>query len=302
MQSLIERISFLRPDLLDLMQIAVVAYIFYRLLLLLAGTRALQMLLGLVLLFAVYALSEILRLELIRYLLGFVFTYGVLAAIVVFQPELRNALTRLGHNRFWRYLSRPQQRSETLEGLAHAAEALARKRIGAIIALEREVGLEEYARKGNPINAPVTPELLEAIFTPYGPLHDGAAIVRGNTILAARCILPLTQFPVTDRSLGTRHRAAIGLSEETDAIVIVISEETGAVSLAVRGRLERNVSAERVREALGVRAAGRGPLGAAGGAHGLTQATGAPSAELDLVDGSSPGPQSLGGPRGRANL
>ncbi len=290
MQSFLERISFLRPDLWDLVQIVVVAYIFYRLLLLWAGTRALQMLVGLIFLFAAYALAEVLQLELIRYLLGFVFTYGVLAAVIIFQPELRNALTKLGQNRFWRFFSRPERTSEALQVLAHAVQMLARKRIGAIIAVEREVGLEEYARKGTPINAPVSTELLESIFTRYGPLHDGAVIVRGETIIAARCILPLTQFPVTDRSLGTRHRAAIGLSEETDALAIVVSEESGYVSIAQRGRLERNVSGERLREQLGVKTAtSRAQLSAA--------ATAAPTAppsestgELSLVDRSSPAP------------
>ncbi|NIR46091.1 MAG: TIGR00159 family protein [Gemmatimonadetes bacterium] len=286
MQSLIERISFLRPDISDLIQIAVVAYLFYRLLLLWAGTRALQMLLGLILLFAAYALAEILQLELLRYLLGFVFTYGVLAAIIIFQPELRGALTRLGQTRFWRYLSRPEQRSETLEGLSQAVETLARKRIGAIIAIEREVGLEEYARRGAPVNAPVTPELIEAIFTRYGPLHDGAVIIRGQNILAARCILPLTQFPVTDRSLGTRHRAAIGLSEETDAIVIVVSEETGAISISQRGRLDRNVSGERLREVLGAKGSSRSQLAASAGAPQQAP-SGSASGELSLVDRSS---------------
>jgi diadenylate cyclase len=288
-QSFFERISFLRPDLWDLLQITVVAYIFYRLLLLWVGTRAFQMLMGLIVLFAVYALAEVLQLELIRYLLELVFTYGVLAAVVLFQPELRAALTKLGQNRFWRLFSRSEKTSEALQELANAAENLARKRIGAIIAVEREVGLEEYARKGTPINAPISTELLESIFTRYGPLHDGAVIIRGETIIAARCILPLTQFPVTDRSLGTRHRAAIGLSEETDALVIVVSEETGYISLAERGRLERNVSGETLREALGVKPAGRGQLAAAAQAAQAVQ--GEPRAgELSLVDRTSPAP------------
>lgn len=286
MQSLLERISFLRPGFWDLLQMVVVAYLFYRLLLLWAGTRALQMLWGLIVLFAVYAVAEVLQLELIRYLLEFVFTYGALAAIIVFQPELRNALTRIGQSRLWRYFSRPEQTSETLQVLAGVPESLARKRIGAIIAVEREVGLEEYARRGTPINAPVSADLLESIFTRHGPLHDGAVIVRGETIVAARCILPLTQFPVTDRSLGTRHRAAIGLSEETDALVIVVSEESGTISLAQRGRLERHVSGERLREALGVRPATKTQVGS-----GQTAASAAPSGgsagELSLVDRSS---------------
>ncbi len=289
MQSIIERIGFLRPDLFDLLQIAVVAYIFYRLLLLWAGTRAFHMLMGLIVLFAVYAIAEILQLELIRYLLELIFTYGVLAAVILFQPELRAALTRLGQNRFWRFFSRSERTSEALLELAAAAESLARKRIGAIIAVEREVGLEEYARKGTPIDAPISTDLLEAIFARYGPLHDGAVIVRGEKIVAARCILPLTQFPVTDRSLGTRHRAAIGLSEETDALVIVVSEETGRISVAERGRLERNVSGERLRELLGVAAASRGQAVGAAGAPKPVKEEARPG-ELRLVDRTSPAP------------
>ncbi len=288
MQSLIERISFLKPGFWDLVQILVVAFLFYRLLLLWAGTRAIQMLLGLIVLFAVYALAEILQLELIRYLLQAVFIYGPLAAIVIFQPELRSALTRLGQSRFWRYFSRPQASSEIIQVVVQAAEVLARKRIGAIIAVEREVGLEEYARRGSPVHAPVSAELLEAVFTRYGPLHDGAVVVRGESILAARCILPLTQFPVTDRSLGTRHRAAIGLSEETDAVVIVVSEETGAISLAQRGRLERGVTGERLREALGAKPAGRAQL-APSQPGAAAQAGQAQAGELSLVDRRSPG-------------
>ncbi len=287
MESLLERISFLRPDLADILQIAVVAYIFYRLLLLWAGTRAIQMVMGLLVLFAVYAVAGVLELELIRYLLEFVFTYGALAAVVIFQPELRSALTKLGQNRFWKYFSRSEKTSEALQELAHAVQVLSRKRIGAIIAVEKEVGLDEYARKGTPIDAPISTELIESIFVRYGPLHDGAVLVRGETMVAARCILPLTQFPVTDRSLGTRHRAAIGLSEETDALVIVVSEETGQVSLAQRGRLERNVSGERVREALGV---GVKAASSSAPAVQLTQAAEGSAGELSLVDRSSPTP------------
>ncbi len=287
MESLLERISFLRPDLSDILQIAVVAYIFYRLLLLWAGTRAIQMIMGLLVLFAVYALAGVLELELIRYLLEFVFTYGALAAVVIFQPELRSALTKLGQNRFWKYFSRSGKTSEALLELAHATQVLSRKRIGAIIAVEKEVGLDEYARKGTPIDAPISTELIESIFVRYGPLHDGAVLVRGETMVAARCILPLTQFPVTDRSLGTRHRAAIGLSEETDALVIVVSEETGQISLAQRGRLERNVSGERLREALGVGAKAAAP---AAPAVQLAQSSEGAAGELSLVDRSSPTP------------
>ena len=136
------------------------------------------------------------------------------------------------------------------EEIAAAVEELSRGKVGAIIAIEREMGLEEFAETGSQLQAKVSAALLTTIFTPYSPLHDGAVIVRGDSIVAAGAILPLTQFPVTDRSIGTRHRAALGLSEETDALVIVVSEETSAISVAVRGRLERGVGRERLLEVL----------------------------------------------------
>jgi diadenylate cyclase len=144
--------------------------------------------------------------------------------------------------------------SEVVDELVESVERLARTKVGAIIAVEREVGLEEYAQTGTRIQARVSSEILVSIFAPYGPLHDGAVLIEGDTIIAAGVILPLTQFPVADKSLGTRHRAALGLSEETDALILVVSEETAQVSLADRGRLERNVDMDRLREALaGVR-------------------------------------------------
>jgi diadenylate cyclase len=131
-----------------------------------------------------------------------------------------------------------------------AVERLTRARIGAIIAVQRDVGLDEYAETGTRIHARVAADRVVSLFAPYGPLHDGAVLIEGDTIIAAGVILPLTQFPVADRSLGTRHRAALGLSEETDALVVVVSEETSQISLAHRGRLARNVDLDRVRSAL----------------------------------------------------
>lgn len=259
MQNLLEQISFLRPDFKDLIQIALVAYLIYRLLLLWVGTRAIQMLVGLFVLFGVYALAGLLGLDLIRRLLELGVAYFAIAAIVIFQPELRGALARLGQSRFFRFFSRLEG-SEAAIGIAGAAEQLSRSRRGALIAIEREVGLEEYAATGTKVQAHASPELLTAIFTPQSPLHDGAVIIRGDQILAAGCILPLTQFPVPDRRLGTRHRAAIGLSEETDALVVVVSEETGAISVAQRGRLDRDVGNERLRDLLGAKASPRPPL------------------------------------------
>jgi len=247
--SLFEQFGFLAPDLKDLLEILVVSAVFYRILLVLAGTRAIQMLLGLVLLVAVYFVARVLNLDLLRYLLENLFEFGTIAALVVFQPELRSALAHLGQNRILRLFNRLEE-NEVAEEVVQATEELSRAKVGAILAIEREMGLTEYAETGTPLQARVSAALLSTIFTPYSPLHDGAVIIRGDMIIAAGAILPLTQFPVVDKSLGTRHRAALGLSEETDALVIVVSEETSQISVAVRGHLERNVDRDRLLAAL----------------------------------------------------
>jgi len=237
------------PGLLDLFQILIVAAALYYVLRVLARTRAIQMLVGLLLLVLVYFAARILNLDLIRYILEKVFQYGAIAALIVFHPELRNALARLGQNRMLRLFNRLENR-EVEEELIVTIERLARAGTGAIIAVQREMGLEEYAESGTRLQARVSADLIVSLFSPYGPLHDGAVLVRDATIIAAGVILPLTQFPVADRTLGTRHRAAIGLAEETDALVIVVSEETSWISIAHRGRIERNVGLDRVRQAL----------------------------------------------------
>jgi diadenylate cyclase len=178
-----------------------------------------------------------------------VFTYGAFAAIVVFQPELRHALARLGRSRVVGLFGSTAKR-QVADEVAEAAGRLARNGTGAIIAIEREVSLDGYLESGTPMLAQISADLLTTIFTPYSPLHDGAVVIRGDQIIAAGCVLPLTQFPVTDRTLGTRHRAALGLSEESDATVIVVSEETSKISIAVRGMLRRGVGADDVRAAL----------------------------------------------------
>jgi diadenylate cyclase len=246
----LDRYTFLFPGFTDLVQIVIVAAGIYYVLRLLAQTRAIQMLLGLVLLVVVYFAARLLDMNLISYLMGKLFQYGAIAALIVFQPELRSALARLGQSRMLRLFHQMPQ-NEVVEELVEAVERLARAKIGAIIALEREVGLEGYsAEQGTKIHARVSAELILSIFSPYAPLHDGAALVAGDTIIAAGVILPLTQYPVADRSLGTRHRAALGLSEETDALVIVVSEETAQISIAHRGRLERDVGPDRLRTLL----------------------------------------------------
>lgn len=241
MDALIDRLAFLAPGWRDVVEILIVAAVIYRVLRVFSGTRAIQMLFGLFLVLMAYVVSRILGLELIVSLLQALFQFGVIAALIVFQPELRSGLASLGQNRLFRAFTGMQGR-EVAGEIVEAVEELSRGKVGAIIAIEEEIGLGEYLETGTPLDARVSAPLLQNIFTPYSLLHDGAAVVRGDEIVAAGVILPLTQFPVSDRTLGTRHRAALGLSEETDALVIVVSEETGIVSVAHRGRLQRGVT------------------------------------------------------------
>ena len=250
MSRLWNQLQFFLPGPVDLLQIFIVAFLLYRILLIIQRTKAMQILLGLLVLAAAYLVSQVLRLTLIEYILESVFSYGVIAALVVFQPELRTALSRLGRSRLIRMVN-PMQESQLIDEIVHGVEELSRRKMGAIIAIEQEVGLDEYGQSGSRERVRVSSEMLRTIFTPGSPLHDGAVIVVGDEIRAAGAILPLTQYAVADKSLGTRHRAAIGLSEETDALVIVVSEETARVSVALHGRLERDVETARLREILG---------------------------------------------------
>ena len=246
---MLEHFPFPTPSWRDVIQVVIVAFVLYRLLLFVVGTRALHILLGLLLLGLAYAVAVLLKFAMITYLLGLAFTYGAFALLVVFQPELRSALARLGRTRVLRYFYRGEAH-QVAEEVVEAVDRLSRAGTGAIIALEGEVGLDDYLESGTALTANVSADLIATIFTPYSPLHDGAVLIRGDTIFGAGCILPLTQFPVEDKSLGTRHRAAIGLSEETDALVVVVSEETSAISVARRGALERGVSLTRLLEYL----------------------------------------------------
>jgi diadenylate cyclase len=240
-----EQFRLLHPDWRDVLEIALVSFVLYRALLLFHRTRAVRIMLGLVVLVLAYGVAYVLKLGMITTLLGLLFQYGAIALLIVFHPELRAALAHLGRTR--RLF--PQLGDEAIASeIARAVDRLSRMRVGAIIALERQVRLDEYVPTGADMQARVSADLLATIFTPHSPLHDGAVIVRGDTIIGAGCILPLSQTAVLDRSLGTRHRAALGLAEETDAVVVLVSEETGAISLAAHARLWRNLSAAQVRE------------------------------------------------------
>ena len=244
-----EQFRYLIPGWLDILEIMIVAWFFYRVLMFLVGTRAFQILLGLVSIGLVYLVAVQLNFNMITTLLGFVFTYGVFAAIVVFQPEFRQVLAKLGRTRAIQFLAR-ESRSAVADAVADAAERLSRRGTGAIIAIEQEVSLSNLIETGTELSATVSADLLTTIFTPYSPLHDGAVLIRGDNEIGAGCVLPLTQSPISDRSLGTRHRAALGLSEETDAIVIVVSEETAQITIALHGVFHRDVTPKQVRELL----------------------------------------------------
>lgn len=238
----------------DLLDVGVVGWLAYRVLRLVRGARAVQLVVALVVLAVAYAAAWALELTLLGSLLAAAVRYLPFVALVAFQPELRAAVLHLTQPRATR-LVRALGEDEVVDEIGDAVERLSRSSTGAIIALEGDVSLSDVLETGTALSAKVSGDLLATIFTPYSPLHDGAVVVRGDTIVGAGCILPLSQARVEDRSLGTRHRAALGLSEESDALVVVVSEETGTVSLAVDGRLRRSLSPAELRELLRGRAA-----------------------------------------------
>ncbi len=238
--SVLEQLRLLHPGWRDLLEVAIVSFAIYRVLLLIHRTRAVQVLVGLIVLALANGLAYVLQLGMIVYLLKWIFSYGAIALLVVFAPELRAALAQIGRSPMSRFFTHMRE-SEIADAVAEAVERLSRSGIGAILAIEHEVSLDEYVQSGSEMQAKVSADLLATIFTPYSPLHDGAVIIRGDTIVGAGCILPLSQAALTDRSLGTRHRAALGLSEETDALVVVVSEETAAITVASNGRFYRDI-------------------------------------------------------------
>jgi diadenylate cyclase len=231
----------------DLLDIALVSFLIYELLLLIRGTRAVQMALSGGFLLGLFFVSRWLQLETVNWVIRNLAAYVVFAIIVLFQADIRRALAHFGRAPFFRYFERAASTDETLEELVIALTNLSARRIGAIVAIERQIGLRNYIEGGIPLDALVTYDLLASIFQPGSPLHDGAAIIQGDRIAAAACFLPLSVNPRVSRDLGTRHRAALGLTEENDAVVIVVSEETGHVSLVIAGDIERGLSADALR-------------------------------------------------------
>ncbi|MDP3792008.1 MAG: diadenylate cyclase CdaA [Candidatus Omnitrophota bacterium] len=217
-------------------EIIILWYVIYMILLFIKGTRTEQLLKGLVIIGAIFVAARQLRLEAISWVMMSLFPLSVIALIIIFQPELRQGLARLGQ--FGIY----QEEEGIVDEISRAASYLSQNRTGALIAIEREGGLKTYIESGVPIDGKVTKELIISIFSSKAPLHDGAVIIQHGRIIAAGCLLPLSQETNISKSFGTRHRAAIGLSEETDAICVVVSEETGAISVCMGGKLIHKIS------------------------------------------------------------
>src|SRR6266545_313584 len=236
----------------DAVDILVVAVVLYRVFVMFKETRAIQMLLGLAGLMVASFVARQFDLYSTSWLLDNFWSFWVLALIVLFQPELRRALTRLGESRLFQgmALGGREERGQLIDEVIKAADALASKRIGALIVLERSTGLRNYAELGVPLDAMVSADLLVSLFLPYSPLHDGAVFIRGDRVAAAGCFLPLSRNTQLGRAMGTRHRAALGLAEETDAVVIVVSEESGRISIAVGGRMESALDRDSLRRRL----------------------------------------------------
>jgi len=234
---------------LDLLDIFLVAVLFYRLLILVKGTRSAQMYVGLLVIVLVALAAREFDLIAIKWIADSLKTVWLIVFVILFQPELRHALAQFGRTRYFRSFLRGEGFG-VLGEVVRAIEALARERHGALVVIERNVGLRNYVETGTRVDAKVSAELLVTLFSPGSPLHDGAVILREETVLAASCILPLSTNPRSALSLGTRHRAALGLSEEADAVVVVVSEETGAISIAYRGVLRQRLTEGELRSEL----------------------------------------------------
>jgi len=234
---------------LDLLDILLVAYIIYRLILLIKGTRTVQMLLGLAVLLVAYVASQVGGLHTLNWLLDNFLSSIILVIVVIFQNDIRRALIHMGRNPFFSDRSFREE-NQAIEELVRACTSLAARRYGALLVIERETGINDFLEIGVELDAKLSADLLGAVFHPQSPIHDGAAIVQRGRLTRAGCFLPLTQNPAVSSRLGTRHRAAIGLTELVDAVAIAVSEETGKISVAVAGKMTRDLDAITLRKVL----------------------------------------------------
>jgi len=243
-------LDFIKFRLVDLVDILIVAYIIYRLLMLMRGTRSAQMITGLVLVISLAIVAFWFQLEGLMWLFTNLATVGIIVLVIIFQPELRGMLAQMGHSRLFRILMK-YEGTKTIDEISRAAVRLADLKYGGLMVVERSVGLKNFIETGKVLNARLSAEMIITLFTPYTPLHDGAVIVSGDYISAAACTLPLTKNPRYRKLFGMRHKAAIGVSEESDAIVVVVSEETGEISIAFQGILHRGIDRAELRDTLG---------------------------------------------------
>jgi len=238
-------------DLVDILLVALFLYYFFQLF---QGTRAVQMVAGFALLALVWGLAEWAGLRGVQWLFSNLVTVGVVSLVILFQPELRGALTRLGQlasrQGLLRLIWSSDETEELIEALVSTVRDLSRDRWGALIVLERHVGLRSVIDTGEPMEAAVTPALLRSLFFPNSPMHDGALVIHHGRVVAAGCTLPMAPLEIEERRMGMRHRAAHGLAQESDAVVIVVSEETGRISLAIRNRFERGITPGQLRREL----------------------------------------------------
>ncbi|WP_078551214.1 diadenylate cyclase CdaA [Bacillus alkalicellulosilyticus] len=238
--------------LVQIIDILVVTFVIYKLIMIIKGTRAVQLVKGISVILAVWFLSSFFGLRTLQFLMQQVVTFGLLGIIIIFQPELRRGLEQIGRGRFFGRTNvvEEEEASRSIDAIVKSATYMAKRRIGALISIERETGMNDYVETGIGMNSTLTSELLINIFIPNTPLHDGAVIIKGNKILAAACYLPLSENPFISKELGTRHRAALGISEVSDSITLVVSEETGAISLTKSGELHRDLNEEQLRQLL----------------------------------------------------
>jgi diadenylate cyclase len=235
----------------DFVDIGIITFLVYRLLQIVRGSRAMQMIVGLAVILVAYISSRVLGLFTLNWIIDNFLGSIILVVIVIFQGDIRRALTQVGTAPLFGAAERMvQARGDIIEEVVEAAEALARKKVGGLIVLQREVGLNEYMEIGTRLDARVSRELLESVFLPNSPIHDGALVIQKGRVTAVRCLLPLSTAPNLKKSWGTRHRAALGVTEETDAVAIVISEQEGTIALVVGGNVTENIDAPRLRGAL----------------------------------------------------
>lgn len=234
----------------DGIDLGIITFLIYRLLQILRGTRAMQMVIGLAIVMAAFVLSRALGLFTLNWILDNFLGSIILVIIVIFQSDIRRALTQVGTAPLFGAERMIQRRDDIIEDIVQAVVVLAAKRFGALIVLQREVGLNEYMEIGTRLDARVSRELMESVFQPHSPMHDGALVIQRGRVTAARCVLPLSTNPNLRKTWGTRHRAAIGVTEETDAVAIVVSEQEGTIALVVGGNVTENIDSTRLRGAL----------------------------------------------------